>query len=255
MILAAIGGLLFGSFASATAYRLPRGESFVTGRSRCPHCKAELAVRHLVPVFSYLVNRGRCAACTAPISARYPLAEAITALLFVISAAVGGPTFTGFALAALAVGLVIVTLVDLEFQIIPDVVLVTLFVLGTVYRLMSGGTAAGIDAGLGAAAGIAIAWSLRLLFRQLKQREALGLGDVKFFGVAGVWIGVAGLADFMLLSGVIGIVFAVGWRGMGRGEIFPFGPALAAALFAGVVAGELDWPPLVVKGADLLMLR
>ena len=85
LIVAGIAGLLFGTFAAATAHRLPRGESVIGGRSRCPHCKTALGPLRLIPVISYVMNRGRCAACAAPISPRYPLTETATAVLCAIS--------------------------------------------------------------------------------------------------------------------------------------------------------------------------
>ena len=112
--------MLLGSFASLVAYRLPRGETLATGRSRCPQCGHTLGIADLVPVFSYLWSRGKCRHCQAAISARYPLIEIITALLFVLALAVAGPGLQAFALGLLAVGLVIMTAIDLEHQIIPD---------------------------------------------------------------------------------------------------------------------------------------
>src|SRR4051794_11441254 len=82
IILAAVGGLIVGSFLNVVAYRLPRGESLVHPRSRCPHCGTQLRAIDNIPVVSWLLLRGRCHGCSAPISARYPLVEASTAGLY-----------------------------------------------------------------------------------------------------------------------------------------------------------------------------
>lgn len=232
-VLAALLGLAFGSFASLVVYRLPRGLPIVGGHSRCPHCEHRLHVADLVPVISYVWNRGKCRHCAADISGRYPAIEMITALLFVLALAVAGPGMQAIVLGLLAAGLIIMTVIDLDYQIIPDQVSLTLAGLGIAYHLLPGG---GVDdwlsAGAGGAAGFLMAWGLRALFQRLKGREALGLGDVKFFAVAGLWTGIAGLADFMLLSGLAGMLFAAGWRLRGGDVVFPFGPALAFGLFA-----------------------
>ena len=73
ILLAAVGGLIIGSFLNVVAYRLPRGESLVHPRSRCPHCETQLRAVDNVPVLSWVFLRGRCRYCAAPISARYPL--------------------------------------------------------------------------------------------------------------------------------------------------------------------------------------
>ena len=249
---AAFLGVAFGSFASLVAHRLPLGQPVVTGRSRCPQCEHTLHMVDLVPVLSYLWNRGKCRHCAADISLRYPLIEIATAVLFVIVLAVVGPGLKAILLGLLAVGLVIMTVIDLEDQIIPDQISLALAGLGLAYHLASGAPAdIWLSAGIGALMGFLIAWALRVAFQRLKGREALGFGDVKFFAVAGLWTGIGGLADFMMLSGLAGILFAAGWRMRGGDAVFPFGPALAIGLFAVILlhAGGVAQP------LSLLILR
>ncbi len=245
-------GLLLGSFASLVAYRLPRGEPVVTGHSRCPHCGHDLGIADLVPVFSYVWARGKCRYCTAAVSPRYPIIEITTAVLFVLALVAAGPGLQAVALGLLAVGLVIITAIDLEHQIIPDQASLTLAGLGVAYHALSGNRMdAWISGGAGALAGFIIAWLLRAAFQRLKGREALGFGDVKFFAVAGLWTGINGLADFMMISGLAGIIFAAGWRWRGGDAVFPFGPALAAGLYTVVLLAASGMPhPL-----SLLMMQ
>lgn len=251
-VTAAILGLLFGSFASLAAYRLPRGEPVVTGRSRCPHCGQELGVADLVPVLSYIRARGKCRYCAAPVSPRYPLIEIATAILFVLALAAAGPGLPAIVLGLLAVGLVIITAIDLEHQIIPDQASLALGALGVAYHALLDNRMDGwISAGAGALAGFTIAWALRIVFQRLKGREALGFGDVKFFAVAGLWTGISGLADFMMISGLAGILFAVGWRWRGGDAVFPFGPALAVGLYAVVLLAASGAP----QPLSLLMMQ
>ncbi len=249
---AVLSGLLLGSFANLIAYRLPRGESIVMGRSHCPHCGHNLGVADLVPVFSYVWSRGQCRYCKTAISPRYPIIEIITAILFMLALAAAGPGLPVFALGALAVGLVIITAIDLEYQIIPDQASLALAGTGVAYHgLTDNSMDAWISGGAGALTGFAIAWLLRVAFQRLKGREALGFGDVKFFAVAGLWTGIYGLADFMMISGLAGILFAAGWRWRGGDAVFPFGPALAVGLYAVVLLAAGGAP----QPLSLLMLR
>lgn len=251
-VTAAMLGVVFGSFASLIAHRLPLGQAVVSGRSRCPHCGHVLHMADLVPVFSYLWNRGKCRHCAADVSWRYPLIEIATALLFIAALVAAGPGLNAILLGILAVGLVVMTVIDLEYQIIPDQISLALAGLGLAYHLAQGATSdMWLSAGVGALTGFLIAWALRAAFQRLKGREALGFGDVKFFAVAGLWTGIGGLADFMMLSGLAGILFAAGWRIQGGDAVFPFGPALAIGLFAVILlnAGGIAHP------LSLLILR
>jgi len=229
-------GLCLGSFAGLLAYRLPRGLPVVSGRSVCTACGRTLHIRELVPVLSYLWQRGRCAQCGISISWRYPALELASVAVCVFALWVAGAGAGAVMLALLGIGLLIIIFVDMEFQIIPDAVVAALAVLGIGYRYPDWS-----DAALGAIIAGALAWLLRLGFSWLRKREALGLGDVKFFAMAGIWCGIGGLASFMMLAGVFGILFALGWRARGGGAEFPFGPALAMSLFTVVTLGQLGW--------------
>lgn len=226
---AALLGLAFGSFVGLVSYRLPRGEPIFGGRSRCPSCGAELASRDLVPVLSWLAHRGRCRRCGAPVSARYPAVELVLAALFVLVYLLYGPTLRGALLAALAVGLVTLAVVDIEFGVIPDKVLLILAPLGLIYQFAVGDLLAAVA---GAALAGGLAYAVRLAFLRLRGRDALGFGDVKFFAAAGLWLGLAGVPVFLVVSGLVGTGFALLWRRLGGGREFPFGPALAVGLFA-----------------------
>lgn len=242
-------GLVFGSFASLAAWRLPRGEQILTGRSHCAQCGRPLGPKQLVPVISYILAGGKCLHCSARIGARYPLIELSCALLTYLAFAAAGPGLEAVLLGLLGVGLVIITAVDLEHQIIPDQALLTLAVLGVLHWALPGnGKEEWLNAGFGAGAGFALAAALGFIFRHLKGRESLGFGDVKFFAMAGLWVGLMGLADFMLLAGLAGIFFAAIWRASGRGEIFPFGPALAFSLYSNALlaAAGLPQPVLLI---------
>lgn len=228
-ILFAVLGLIGGSFASAASHRLPRREPIGMDRSRCPACGHVLGAAELVPLASWLAQRGRCRHCGAAISWRYPAVELATAALFAGAWWLGAGDVAFSALLALtALGLVIVTVADLEAGIIPDAVLVALLPVALLWRWHLGGD--WLDGAAGAVIGLAGLFAIRAGFKALRGYDALGLGDVKFMGLAGIYVGVEGLAAMLLLGGVIGILFGVAWRLSGREPAFPLGPSLCVAL-------------------------
>ncbi len=232
-------GLAFGSFVTLVTYRLPRGEPIFRGRSRCPSCAAALGPRDLVPVLSWLAHRGCCRRCGAPVSVRYPIMELVLAVLFVVVYLHVGATLPGLLLAALAVGLVTLSVIDLEVGIIPDRVLLVLAPLGLAYQLAIGHVLVALA---GAVLAGGLAFGLRVAFLRLRGRNALGLGDVKFFATAGLWLGPMGLPAFMVIAGLGGAVFAVLWRRLGGDREFPFAPALALGLFLCLLFPGLSQP-------------
>lgn len=127
---AAILGLIFGSFGTVVAYRLPKGESVVSGRSKCPSCGHTITALENVPLFSYLFLRGRCRNCGTKISFRYPAIEVVTALLFALAAIKFDLSLEMFAYAGLFWALVVLTVIDLEEKKLPDKITLPLFVVG-----------------------------------------------------------------------------------------------------------------------------
>jgi leader peptidase (prepilin peptidase)/N-methyltransferase len=241
LVLAVTGGLVVGSFLNVVIYRLPRGESLVAPRSRCPGCGHPVRPRDNVPVLSWLLLRGRCRDCAKPIPSRYPLVEALTATLYVVVVLVRSDA------ASLALGLVLVTVavpaaaIDLEHRIIPN----RLLLAGTVAALACGLALdpAGEPARLLAAAGA----GGFLLIAVLAYPRGMGMGDVKFAAFIGLCLGraVAPAMLAALIAGVIvgALVIARAGVATGRKTAIPFGPSLALGAVLGIVAGGaiLDW--------------
>ena len=237
-------GLCLGSFATALAWRLPRGVSMTAkARSSCTSCGHDLSALDLVPFFSWLFLRGRCRYCRAPVSFRYPLIEISTlALCLAFHVRFG---FSPETLCAFMIAPALVAMVDIDFRykILPDVLNAAIFVAGLaaigLSSLHAYDAPAHVLSMLGqATCGVLIygggSWALRAVFMVWKKREALGLGDVKFFAASGVWLGmdVDALAAYLLLSGLCGVLAALVWR-KATGELeFPFGPALIGAFVA-----------------------
>lgn len=236
VILAALGGLLVGSFLNVVAHRLPRGESLLAPGSRCPACRAPVRPYDNVPVLSWLLLRGRCRACGAPIGPQYPLVELATGALYAAVVA------TREDAAAIALGLILVTalvpivVVDLEQRLIPNAItgpaaaaaLVAGLALdrsGVPEQLIAAGAAGGF-----------------FLAAALVHPRGMGMGDVKLAAVMGLCLGRAVAPALLvgLLAGVLagGVVIArVGARA-GRKTAVPFGPFLALGAIVALFAGD-----------------
>jgi len=233
---AGVLGAVFGSFLNVVAFRLPRHESLVKPRSRCPSCGAHVRPRDNVPILSWLLLRGRCRDCSAPISPRYPLVEGATALLCA-GAVLTHSSAAGIALSAvLILVLVPAAAIDLEHRIIPNTLTgagallavavgTALDPSGEPVRLIAGAAAGGF-----------------LLIAALAYPGGMGMGDVKLAGVMGLFLG-ASVAPAMLIALVSGVavggavVARVGVRA-GRKTAVPFGPFLALGGAVAVFAGS-----------------
>ena len=249
-ILAAVLGLVLGSFANCMAYRLARGESFVTGRSRCPACGHTLAARELIPLVSYVVQRGRCRACGAKISPRYPVTECLLALAFASLPWRFGLTPALIPYGALMVILMAAALVDLDTGELPDGLLLAGAIDFLLYAATQrGGFGVTLLRGLIGAAAVAVPlFFLVLLFDRLFKKETMGGGDLKLIAMLCLWLGWQGSLLLLLISCVLGILFAMIFRRVRvrdakEAGAFPFGPALCLAAWATFLWGEtiVNW--------------
>ena len=237
-----VGGMIFGSFASVVAHRMPRGESFATGRSRCPGCGHQIASYDNVPVLSWLMLRGRCRNCGERISPHYPLAELAMAVLFTATVLVLG---TGD-LAELALGLIFcallvtVTLTDLEQRIIPNAILAAGAVAAVVIVAATDPSSLPDRAIAAAGAGGF------LLLAALAYPRGMGMGDVKLAAVMGLFLGravVPAMFVAIVAGALVGVALLIRHGSEARKQAVPFGPFLALGGVVGLLAGDeiLDW--------------
>ena len=241
VVLAAVGGLLVGSFLNVVAWRLPRGESLVAPGSRCPGCGAPVRPYDNVPVLSWLLLRGRCRDCRTPIAVRYPLVEACSAGLAVaVVAARHGAHDLALGLTLVAL-LVPIALIDLDHRIIPN----RLTALGAIAALAIG--AATRPAGLPEQAIAGVAAGGFLLAAALARPGGMGMGDVKLAAMLGLFLGreVAVALLAALLAGALVGIAVMARRGVGEGRrtAIPFGPFLALGGVVALLAGPaiVDW--------------
>jgi len=255
-------GLLFGSFLNVVIHRLPkmmendwqcqcaelRGEeaptqeplSLALPRSRCPFCGHSITALENIPVISWLVLRGKCSACKAPISFRYPFVEALTSLLAALAAAHFGFGWAAAGSILLICGLIVLTFIDFDTQLLPDSITLPLLWAGLLFNLF--GTYTDIQSAIiGAMVGYLSLWSVYWGFKLCTGKEGMGFGDFKLLAALGAWLGWQILPLIILLSSLVGAVVGIGLILLakhGRDVPIPFGPYLASAGLLAVFWGK-----------------
>ena len=255
-------GLAVGSFLNVVIHRLPKMMerdwqaqcaelantpgpvlaplSLSRPRSSCPKCGHRISALENIPIASWLALRGRCSACKAAISPRYPLVEALTALL----SAYAGWHF-GFTLAAAGAllfiwAMVALSFIDFDTQLLPDDITLPLLWTGLLFNL--GGTFTDLrSAVIGAIAGYLALWSVYWAFKLVTGKEGMGYGDFKLLSAIGAWFGYQLLPLTILLSSLVGAAVGVSLiilARQGREVPIPFGPYLAAAGVLAMFCGQ-----------------
>tara|TARA_A100001391_G_scaffold176518_2_gene139712 strand:- start:1947 stop:2816 length:870 start_codon:yes stop_codon:yes gene_type:complete len=263
IIVTALFGLLVGSFLNVVIHRIPKmmeagwqrearellGQpaedqpvfNLVVPRSRCPHCGHGIRWHENIPVVSWLALKGRCSQCDAPIGKRYPVVELLTALVAALCAWRFGygiwlvfTLYASFTLLALAV-------IDLDTTLLPDDLTYPLLWAGLLAALVGVSPVPLPDAVIGAMAGYLSLWSLYWVFKLVTGKEGMGYGDFKLLAALGAWLGWQYLPLVILLSSLVGLVFALSMMATGavkRGQGIPFGPYLAIAGWIALLWGE-----------------
>jgi leader peptidase (prepilin peptidase)/N-methyltransferase len=208
--------------------------------SHCPRCKHPISALENIPVLSYLLLRGKCRHCKAPVSIRYPLVETATALLSALVAVHFGFAWLTAFLLLFTWALVVLTLIDLDHQLLPDDITIPLLWLGLLVNSQELLTDLH-SAVTGAAAGYLLLWGVYWLFKLLTGKEGMGYGDFKLLGALGAWMGWQVLPAIILLSSVVGAVVGITLivvKGQDRNVPIPFGPYLASAGFITLLWGD-----------------
>ncbi len=261
---ALILGLLVGSFLNVVIYRMPvmmerewkkecrllldpeaeteKQERFnlIVPASRCPKCKRGIRPWENIPVISYLLLRGKCAGCKNPISIRYPIIELASGLLALLSAIVYGPGITSFLVCILCWMLLVMTMIDIDHQLLPDNLTLPLMWLGLLANT-SGLFTTLEDAVFGAMAGYLSLWSVYWLFKLVTGKEGMGYGDFKLLAALGAWMGWQFLPLIILLSSLVGAILGIAMtviRGRDKNIPIPFGPYLAMAGLVALFFGD-----------------
>ena len=260
--IAALFGLFVGSFLNVAIYRLPvmlerdwlaqaaevRGETtpaqepfnLAVPRSRCQHCGHLITALENIPILSYLVLRGRCRHCGTGISPRYPLVEALTAVLTALVAWHFGANVAALTAMVFVWFLIALTFIDFDTQLLPDSLTLLLLWLGLAANLFGLHTDLH-SAVVGAMAGYLSLWSVYWLFKLATGKEGMGFGDFKLLAAIGAWVGWQNLPLTILLSSLIGAIVGILLIALARHDRnvhIPFGPYLAGAGFIALLYGN-----------------
>ena len=255
-------GLLIGSFLNVVIHRLPQmmerqwaeqcaelnGQTppeqapfnLLTPRSRCPHCGHGIRWFENIPVLSWLLLRGRCSQCQARISARYPLVELATGLLFAWCAWRWGWSPAAAAWCGFSALLVALTLIDWDTTLLPDDLTLPLLWAGLIAAALGWTGVPLAHAVWGAVAGYVSLWGVYWAFKLVTGKEGMGYGDFKLFAALGAWFGWPALAPIILMASVIGALIGIGMKlshALREGGVMPFGPFLALAGLTAMVFG------------------
>lgn len=230
-----------GSFLGLVVDRLPRGETVLTGRSRCDLCARPLGFLDMLPVVTWLVRRGRCSCGEARLEAFHPLVE-VAALLVVLWAWTELEGWLLLATCLLGWTLLTLALIDARHMILPDGLTLPLIPLGllTVFAVDPERT---VSHSLAVVAGYLLFAGMARLYRRLRQREGLGGGDARLLAAGGAWVGLAGLPGVILIGALSGLALALAGRLAGQ-PLRPtaelaFGPHLALGIWLVWLYGPL----------------
>lgn len=218
-------------------------------RSFCPKCKAQLKWYHNIPVISWLILGGNCAFCKTSISVRYPSVELLSALFACLSVINFGVTWTALAIYLFCAALIVISFIDYDFYIIPDVISLPATLIGFIlaginqwthifYPPMVDGL---LSALYGVLAGAGFLYVVAELYLKLRGREGLGLGDVKLLAMTGAFFGPHCALFTIFIGSLLGAVFGLLILLLGGKKItqeIPFGPYLAIATVLFIFTGD-----------------
>ena len=231
-------GLIVGSFLNVCIYRLPRRESVVWPASHCTSCSRVLSWYENVPIAGWLALRGRCRTCHAAISPMYPIVELVTGLTFVGSFLVYGLTPLLAVRLLFACAMIVLFVIDLQHQILPNVITVPGIVVGVAASVFL--PPGWLSSFIGALVGGGLLYVIAESYYRLRGIEGLGMGDVKMLAMIGAFLGwplmLVTLVFASFAGSLLGVALIAGGRGM-RAKL-PFGTFLAVGAMAAAVVGD-----------------
>jgi leader peptidase (prepilin peptidase)/N-methyltransferase len=258
-----IFGSVVGSFLNVCIYRLPRDESIVFPPSHCTSCGRAIRFYHNLPIAGYLILRGKCADCGSRISPRYPIVELISGIVMTGVFYKFGLSLEALFYAPLVYSLIVITFIDFEHMIIPNVITIPGAVAGLIYNALNtdwersrdllGRFSFGLenffgilnevpflDSVFGLVIGGGILFLIAFLYVIVRKTEGMGMGDVKLLAMIGAFLGWQGVVFVMLVSSILGTVTGLSIILYKKGNLkyaLPFGPFLSLAAVIYVFTG------------------
>jgi prepilin signal peptidase PulO-like enzyme (type II secretory pathway) len=231
-----IFGLIFGSFISMASYRLAIEDNniidLIIRRSFCPKCNHILKAKNLFPILSWIFQSGKCSYCNSKIPFRYVLIEIFTAILFVITFLALDQKISYHLLIILLtiVTLMIMSVVDLEHYFIPNITQIILLILAISYHIFISKDLDFKNHLLSAFLYALFIYSIFYIFLIIRGKYVIGSDDLKFFPIAGIFLGMDNFVYFIAFLGISGIIYGMVWVSLTKDRCFPFAPALSFAL-------------------------
>ena len=247
--LAFIFGAVIGSFLNVCIFRLPVKTSIVKPRSQCPYCQHPIRNVDNIPLISFILLRGKCRDCGGKISWRYPLVEFITAVLALLLFLQFGLTLTFLIFFIFTAVLIVITFIDLDHQIIPDIITlpgIPIFFLLAIF----GVKIPWMEALIGLLIGGGVLFAIALVYEFLTKREGMGGGDIKLLAMIGGFLGWKSLIFVLLFSSFSGAIVGLTAMVIKKQDMkyaVPFGPFLSAAAVAYLFCGDA-FMQLLVRG-------
>ena len=236
-IFVVVFGLAFGSFFNVCIYRIPNKESIVFPNSHCPNCSKPIKPVHNIPVFSYLFLKGKCAYCGEKIHWHYFLVELITPILFLAVFFLYGPSILFIKYLIFVSFGILICFIDAFHKIIPDVLSLTLIVLGIGFSFLPGSDVSWLSSLLGALFGFLVFLITAYFFQLATHKESLGGGDIKLIAAIGSFIGILGTIFTVIFGSMIALIILLA-IGHDRRKEFPFGPFLIFGAISYILFGN-----------------
>jgi len=238
--LAFIFGVVVGSFLNVCIFRIPAKTSIIKPLSQCPHCHHPIRFYDNIPLISYIVLRGKCRDCGGKISWRYPLVELITAILSLLLFLRFGLTFNFLIFFIFTAVLIVITFIDLDHQIIPDVLTlpgIPIFLLLAIFVVR----VSWMEALVGLLIGGGMLFAIAYIYQLITKREGMGGGDIKLLAMIGGFLGWKSLIFILLVSSFSGAIVGIAAMVIQKKDMkyaIPFGPFLSAAAIAYLFWGD-----------------
>lgn len=245
LLLIFLFGLCIGSFLNVCIYRIPESKSIVSPGSMCPGCGNPIKVYDNIPVLSYIILKAKCRNCSAHISLRYPTVELLTGLITLSTFLKFGPGMEAVIYFIFIATLVVITFIDMDHRIIPDVISIPGIIVFFVAALLIP-TVSVRDSLLGILAGGGILFIIAELYFRVTGKEGMGGGDVKLLAMIGALVGWQGVLFTIFVSSLVGTVIGIIVmliQGKNLKLAVPFGPFLSIGAVVYVFFGTefINW--------------
>ena len=232
-IIVFIFGSIWGSFSNVCIHRIPNNISVITGRSHCPSCKKKINWYDNIPLLSFIFLRAKCRECSSKINTKYFIVELISALSFILIYYLFGLTLTSLLFFILSIGFIIIFFIDLKHLIIPNEITYPLMLVGflksfdpklNIYLFPNF-----INSIIGGVFGYIIIWLIIFIYKKLRNKEGMGLGDAKLLSVIGFWFGWISIPFVIFFSSAVALLSVVPDLIKNKKKLssqIPFGPYL-----------------------------